>query len=100
MLFSLGSPLANGTDQLFPGTQPQAFQEERSGAFGCLVSWGGAGTNGLCSWLVKFLAFWILSAKLGAKDQLKYVNTDFSKGQRDVCLVFIFSLGILPEVSL
>lgn len=78
MLFSLGSPLANGTHQLFPGTQPQAFQEERSGTLGCLVSWvgvglqiggvesssvpatkenGGAGTNSLRSWLVSSWPF-------------------------------------------
>ena len=43
---------------------------------------GGAGTTSLCSWLVRFLVFWVLSAKLGIEDQLKYVNIDFSKGQR------------------
>lgn len=54
---------------------------------------GGAGANSFCYWLVRFLVFWILSAKLGVKDQLKYANTDFSKGRG----VGLPSWGILAE---
>lgn len=61
---------------------------------------GGAGTNSLCSWLVRILVFQILSAELGVEDQLKYVNVDFGKGQRDEYLVFISFLGIPPGSSI